>query len=89
MSKSTDMPERRVKNLWAVAIAVAGLIVGIILIVRGDPSADVPQPPHTEPLRGILVILVGLVIAALFYVLNNRHHIDAKSEDKEAQEFDN
>jgi hypothetical protein len=88
MPDPSDLPERRIKNVWASAIAVAGLIIGIILIVRGNPSADAPQVSRSEPLRGILVIVISFVIAAIVYALNNRHHIKAKSDHDESKEFD-
>lgn len=88
MPEPADIPERRVKNLWASVIAVAGLIIGVILIIRGDPAAAAPPVSHTEPLRGIVVIAVGFAVAAIFYVLNNRHHIKKKSDAQETHEFD-
>ena len=89
MPDPSDLPERRIKNLWASLIAVAGLIIGIILIVRDNPAADAPGTSHSEPLRGILVIIISFAIAALFYVLNNRHHLKEKAKKDESHEFDN
>jgi hypothetical protein len=85
---NTDLPERRVKNLWVAAIVVAGLIIGIILIIRGDPDeGNVSGVSHTEPWRGLLIIAAAFVIAGVLYALNNRHHVKAKADDQETEEF--
>jgi drug/metabolite transporter (DMT)-like permease len=88
MSDASDLPPRRIKNYWAAVIATAGLVIGIVLIVRGNPTGDAPEPSHAEPLRGILIIIISFAIAAVFYAVNNRHHIQEKAEHKEPQEFD-
>jgi uncharacterized integral membrane protein len=83
-----EVPPRRAKNLWAAAIIVAGIIIGIILIIRGDPAPNLPGSSHTEPQRGLFVIFAAFVIGAIVYFLNNRHHLKAKADKEESEEFD-